>query len=65
MSRFNIIAEEAEQRVQGLDEEMKKVEFIEETVEKIQILSKSTEGEMEEVIRKRQLVDQVEKRLMI
>ena len=39
MSRFNIIAEEAEQRVQGLDEEIKKVESIEATVEKIQIFS--------------------------
>ena len=63
MSRFSIIAEEAEQRVQGLDEEIKKTEAIEVTVAKIQELSESTRGEMEELVRKRQLVDQVDKKI--
>ena len=63
MTRFSIIAEEAEQRVQGLDEEIKKAESIEIVVEKIQMLTESTTSDMEELIRKRQLVDQVEKKI--
>jgi len=63
MSQFNMAAGEAEEKVKRLDKEIEKIDSIASIMQKIEEISESTRLQMDEVIRKQNLVDQVDKKI--